>query len=140
MAEDSSRKTRTNEENSVLNTVLQHNTIRLVRSFSIPPNKLDVYKKFCQIARCEAGTRGFSEVLLKALEEYNRRHEAGNPQLKLTSYIDNQAPSPTRVLCMHLDGALSDGSLHCNRAGTWIKGIRCYSCKHNRFRKTKQTL
>jgi hypothetical protein len=137
MREGNIRKSIINDNDSVLNTVLNTDTIRLVRSFSIPPEKVAIYKKFCEIARCEAGARGFSEVVLKAMEEYNRKHEAGNPQLKLTPYIDNQAPSPMRVLCLDLDGALSDGTIHCNRAGMWIKGICCYSCQNNRLRKAK---
>ncbi|MCJ7423588.1 hypothetical protein MUP01_04880 [Candidatus Bathyarchaeota archaeon] len=126
-----------NEEDTVLNTVIQYSTIRIIRSFSISVQKLNVYKKFCEVARREAGQRGFSQVLLKALEEYSHRHEEGNPQLKLTPYIDQQAQNPMRVLCIELDGALSDGRLHCRRAGMWIQGIRCYSCKYNRLRKTK---
>ncbi len=126
------------ERDTVLNTVLNtHTTIRIVRSFSIPPDKISVLTKFCEISRRETGSRGFSETILKALEEYNRKHEAGNPQHKLTPYIDETAESPTRVLCFDLDGALSDGRLHCKRAGMWIQGIRCYSCKHNRLRKNK---
>jgi hypothetical protein len=139
MNPDSSKRER-REEESVLNTVLNtHTTIRIVRSFSIPPDKVHVLTKFSEIARREAGSRGFSEVILKALEEYNHKHEAGNPQLKLTSYIDQKALSPMRVLCVHLDGALSDGTVHCNRKGMWTKGLNCYSCKHNRLRRTKQT-
>jgi hypothetical protein len=134
---DSSREEK-KERDSVLNTVLNtHTTIRVVRSFSIPPDKIQVLTKFSEIARREAGSRGFSEVVIKALEEYNHKHEAGNPQLKLSPYIDANAPSPVRVLCLHLDGAISDGTVHCNRKGTWTKGIDCYSCKHNRLRKTR---
>lgn len=137
MNPDSSRRER-REEESVLNTVLNTNTtIRIVKSFSIPPDKIHVLTQFSQIARREAGSRGFSEVIIKALEEYNRKHEAGNPQLKLSPYIDANAPSPMRVLCLHLDGALSDGTVHCTRKGMWTKGLNCYSCKHNRLRKTK---
>lgn len=126
------------ERDSVLNTVINtHTTIRIVKSFSIPPDKVQIITKFSEIARREAGSRGFSEVILKALEEYNRRHDAGNPQSKLLPYIDPNARSPMKVLCLHLDGAISDGTVHCNRKGMWTKGLNCYSCKHNRLRKSR---
>ena len=135
---DSSSKDDKKERDTVLNTVLNtHTTIRLVKSFSTPPDKINILAKFCEISRREAGSRHFSETILKALEEYNHKHEAGNPQHKLTPYIDENAESPTRVLCLDLDGSLSDGRLHCRRAGMWIQGIRCFSCKHNRLRKNK---
>lgn len=135
--DDSSRNEK-KERNSVLNTVLNtHTTIRIVRSFSIPPDKVQVLAKFSEIARREAGSRSFSEVIIKALEEYNQKHEAGNPQLKLQPYLDVTAPSPMRVLCPHMDGAVSDGTVHCNRKGMWTRGLDCYGCKHNRLRKNK---
>ena len=139
MSSDSSREDRREEKESVLNTVLNtHTTIRIVRSFSIPPEKLSILNKFCEIARREAGSRGFSEVLLKAMEEYVKNHEEGNPQLKLTTYIDEKAQSPVYVLCLHLDGATSNGKIHCKKTGMWIKGLRCYACENNRLRKNPQ--
>jgi hypothetical protein len=136
MSPDSSKKENRIEERSVLNTVLNTNTtIRLVRSFSIPLEKVHILNKFSEIARREAGSRGFSEVLLHAMDEYVKNHEEGNPQLKLTTYIDENAPSPAYVLCLHIDGVTSAGKIHCKRAGMWIQGIRCYPCEHNRLRK-----
>jgi len=133
---DSSKKENRIEEERVLNTVLNTNTtIRLVRSISIPPEKVEVLNKFCEVARREAGTRGFSEIIIKAMQEYARNHEEGNPQLKLTPYVDGKAASPVFVLCSFLDGAGSNGKIHCRKNSMWIKGLRCYPCNHNRLRK-----
>ncbi len=139
MPSDSSKKENRIEEDRVLNTVLNTNTtIRLVRSISIPPEKVEVLNKFCEIARREAGTRGFSEIILKAMQEYARNHEEGNPQLKLTPYVDEKADSPVLVLCNFLDGAGSNGKIHCRLNESWMKGIRCYPCQHNRLRKNRE--
>ena len=137
MGDDSSRKEERKKE-SVLNTVLNTNTtIRIVRSFSIPPEKLSIYNEFCKIARCEAGPRGFSEVVLKSFEEYNKRHSVGNPQLLITHYAKPDEPQPMRVLCIYCQGALTEGRVFCQRKGMWIPGVSCYSCKFNRLRKQK---
>ncbi|HEX9261568.1 MAG TPA: hypothetical protein VF893_03485, partial [Candidatus Bathyarchaeia archaeon] len=77
-----------------------------------------------------------SEVVVKAIEEYVENHEEGNPQLKLTPYVDEKAASPVLVLCNFLDGAGSNGKIHCRHSGMWMKGLRCYPCQHNRLRKT----
>jgi hypothetical protein len=136
MSTDSSKETKQQDQRNVLNKLLNTNTtIRLVKSFSVPPQKIDVLNKFCEIVHREAGSRGFSEVTLKAIEEYVKNHEEGNPQLKLTTYIDEKAPSPTHVLCLYIDGVTSSGKVHCRQAGMWIKGLRCYPCKNNRLRK-----
>jgi hypothetical protein len=50
-------------------------------------------------------------------------------------YAKPESPQPMRVLCARLDGALSDGRVHCQRAGMWVPGVRCYSCEDNRLRK-----
>lgn len=127
------------ERDTVLNTVLNtHTTIRIVKSFSTPPEKAHTLAKFCEVSRLEPGSRLFSQFILKALEEYNHKHEAGSPQHKLTPYIDETAESPMYVLCHDVDGAISDGRVHCKRAGMWIQGLRCYSCKRNRLKKSKQ--
>jgi hypothetical protein len=131
-----SRKEGKKENGSVLNTVLNtHTTIRVVRSFSIPPEKLSIYNDFCEIVRREAGPRGFSEVLIKAMEEYNKRHRVGNPQLLITHYAKPEEPQPMRVLCLYCQGALTDGRIFCQRKGMWIPGVSCYSCEFNRLRR-----
>jgi hypothetical protein len=134
MSTDSSKETKQQQEKRLLNNLLnKHTTITLVKSFSAPLEKADVLKKFCEIAKREAGPRGFSEVIIKAIEEYIKNHEQGNPQLKLTPYIDENATSPVLVLCNYMDGAGSNGKIHCRKSGIWIKGLRCYPCKHNRL-------
>jgi hypothetical protein len=119
----------------VLNTVL--NTVRIVRSFSIQQQDLRVLNEFQVISRREAGPRGFSETILKAMKEYNHKHGEGNPQLKIATYLDSNAASPVRVLCYaYLAGATSDGKVYCRKyGGAWIQSIRCYSCSSNQFRK-----
>jgi hypothetical protein len=140
VADDSSRKEGKKENESVLNTVLNTPTIitvRFVRSFSVAPEKIPIYEQFCEIARREAGSRGFSEVLIKAMKEYNKRHSIGNPQLLITHYAKPEEPQPMRVLCIYCQGALTDGRIFCQRKGMWIPGVSCYSCKFNRLRKQK---
>ena len=137
-----SQKERKKEENNVINNVIitfNKFTVRLIRTFSVAPDKLSIYSKFSEIAKREAGSRGFSEVLLKAMKEYNQRHEEGNPQLKIASYLPNAEKSPLRVLCWaSLAGATNDGKVYCRKhGGAWIPGIRCYSCPDNELRKQK---
>lgn len=107
----------------------------VVKSFSVPKDKLQVLAEFCEITRREGGT--FSEAVIRALEEYNQRHRAGNPQLLLTHYVKPDEPQPMRVLCVFCQGALSEGQIYCQNKGMWIPGVVCYSCKHNRLRKHK---
>jgi hypothetical protein len=139
MPEDSSKEKEQQQRTELLNKLLnKHTTITLIKSLSVPLEKADVVKKFQEIARREAGSRGFSEVTLKAIEEYVRNHEEGNPQLKLTPYIDSKAASPVSVLCTFIDGARSNGMIHCRHADVWIQGVQCYPCNHNRLRKKTQ--
>ncbi|MEM2567388.1 MAG: hypothetical protein QXH20_02810 [Candidatus Bathyarchaeia archaeon] len=134
--ENSNNKNK-NVLNTVLNTVL--NKTRLIRSFSVTPDKLSIYQAFCEIAKREGGPRAFSEVLLKAMEEYNKRHGVGNPQLLITHYVKPDEPQPMRVLCVYCNGALTDGRIFCQlKGGVWIPGVTCYSCKYNRLRKRQE--
>lgn len=93
----------------------------------------EVWKEFLKICKRE-GTNASSK-LEAFIQAYNQQHREGNPQLTLKPYIDIQAPSPLRVLCLYCDGAMSDGRVFCQRKGMWIPGIQCYSCKHNRLRR-----
>jgi hypothetical protein len=68
---------------------------------------------------------------------YNQAHSLGNPQLTISVYAKPEEPQPMRVLCLFIDGALSDGHIHCRRRGAWVGGVRCYSCDKNQLRKTK---
>ena len=126
------------KKDDVLNTLLNTSpsTSRLIVSFSIAPRFFQLWKRFLEIVKREAGSRGRSEVFAKMLDEYVRRHGAGNPQPQLTTYMDPSASSPMRVLCWSgLAGATSEGQVYCRRAGLWIQGIRCYSCENNVLRK-----
>jgi hypothetical protein len=109
-------------------------------SFSVRPDDAPVLEKFFEIAKREEGNRGRSHVFVKAMTEYNQRHEEGNPQLKIASYLPDAEKSPLRVLCYsYMAGATNDGKVYCRKyGGCWIPGIRCYSCKFNTLRKNKK--
>jgi hypothetical protein len=131
--DDSSRNIRKKEKEQLLNKLLNKSTI--ITSFSVGPKDIPILEEFRQIAKREAGSRGLSQVLVKAMAEYNKRHRIGNPQLLITNYVEMEDPGPMRVLCIYCQGALSSGEVFCQKAGMWIPGIRCYSCKYNRLRK-----
>jgi len=96
-----------------------------------------LWEDFKRIAKVEG--LSLSHLGEKAVIEYVRRHNLGNPQLHLTTYMDPLAPSPMRVLCWSsLAGATSDGQIYCRKHGGWIQGIRCYSCPNNQLRKKKK--
>ena len=133
MSEDDSRIEGKKEREVLLNKLLNKSTI--ITSFSVHPDDIHILDKFKGIARREAGPRGFSEVLLKAMADYNRKHDAGNPQLKIASYLPNTEKSPLHVLCSFCQGALKEGEVFCQKAGMWIQGIKCYSCKNNRLKR-----
>lgn len=69
------------------------------------------------------------------LRYYVQAHSPGNPQLKISLYAKPEDPQPMRVLCNFVDGAISNGQIHCRQAGCWLPGVRCYSCDKNRLRK-----
>ena len=133
MAEDSSRIEIDRKKEELLNKLLNKSTI--ITSFSVHPDDVHILDKFRGIARREAGPRGFSEVLLKAMADYNRKHDDGNPQLKIASYLPKPEKSPLHVLCSFCQGALSEGEVFCQRKEMWVPGVSCYSCKNNRLRK-----
>ena len=123
------------ERRRVCNTLHQHK-IRLQITFSFPPQDFETLKIFKEIAKREAGFKGFSKTLVKAIKEYIEKHGEGNPQLKIASYLPDVKKGPIRVLCWSgLAGATSEGQVYCRRAGVWIQGIRCYSCPDNKLRK-----
>lgn len=132
-------KRREEKRDTVLNTVLNTHHTRYVGSFSVPQEDLGILETFEKIARREAGSRGFSRVLVKgAMAEYNKHHSVGNPQLLITNYAKPESPQPIRVLCNFIEGALSEGRIFCRKAGMWIPGVQCYSCKKNRLRKAQK--
>jgi hypothetical protein len=129
------REERKKEE--LLNKLLNKSTI-IITSFSVKPDNISILTTFKEIAKREAGSRGFSEVLIRAMKDYNQRHSVGNPQLLMTHYVKPEEPQPLRVLCIHCQGALTDGRVFCQKkGGMWIPSIQCYSCKNNRLRKEK---
>jgi hypothetical protein len=79
-----------------------------------------------------------SNKLTAFMQHYVQAHSNGNPQLKISVYAKPEEPQPVRVLCMFIDGALSDGRIHCRKAGMWVPGVRCYSCGKNSLRKQKK--
>lgn len=95
----------------------------------------ELWDSFKQIAKVEGLSA--SKLAEKALIEYFKRHPRPNPQLLIPYYLPElEEPQPLRVLCIHCQGALSDGRVFCQRrGGMWIPSIQCYSCKNNRLRK-----
>ena len=124
--------------NNLLNKLPQS---YIIKSFSIGKEDLPVYFAFCEIVKRDFPEfGGFSKAMVKAMEEFVRRHGAGNPQLLLTHYIKKpeEEPQPIRVLCVWCDGALGEGKVYCQKRGTWVPSITCYSCKDNRLRKVSK--
>lgn len=78
-----------------------------------------------------------SGKLEKFMQYYNQAHMNGNPQLRISVYAKPEEQQPMRVLCPHCDGAVTDGKIHCKKAGMWVPGVRCYSCEKNLLRKHK---
>ena len=136
------RKERNDNDNVINNVIITSTpTARLIVTFSIPPQFYELWQKFLKVAKREGGSRGRSQVILKALTEYTKRHALGNPDMLLTTYMAALAPGPLNVKCRYIRGARSDGLvLHeVFKDGAWqeewIQGIRCYSCKYNKLKK-----
>lgn len=87
---------------------------------------------------CHREGESMSRKISRYLNQYNQAHAPGNPQLKMSNYVDTIEPQPMRVLCGFIDGALSDGQVHCRRSASWLPGVSCYSCEKNQLRKTKE--
>ena len=69
------------------------------------------------------------------MRHYNSSHRSGNPQLTIEGYAKPEGSQPMRVLCLFIDGAMSDGRVYCRRAGRWFPDLGCYSCEKNLLRK-----
>jgi len=102
-------------------------------TFYLEPNLLKKFKEIC-IREHVSMTKKVEDWI----RQYVQLHLPGNPQLLMTHYVKQDEPSPMRVLCLYCQGALSNGEVFCQKAGMWIKAIRCYSCKHNRLRKKRE--
>jgi len=141
-------KERKKEENVVLHVVTtnQKPTKSFVTSLilfgqkvsiRITPDRFETWNTFVRIAK-EQKIK-ISHLADNAITEYVRLHSTPGTQLTLTPYMPNAEKSPVRVLCAFLNGATSDGRVHCTRhGGSWILGVACYSCQHNQLRKKKE--
>ena len=134
MGKDNSSIDDNNKEEDLLNNLLNKSTI-IITSFSVKFSDISILTTFKEIAKREVGSRGFSEVLIKAMKDYNQRHSLGNPQLLMSHYVKPEEPQPMRVLCLYCQGALTEGKVFCQKKGLWIPSVQCYSCKDNRLRK-----
>lgn len=94
-----------------------------------------IRKEFKEI--CKREGEAMSVKIEKFMQHYNQAHMLGNPQLTISVYAKPDEPQPMRVLCLFIDGAMTDGKVHCRRAGMWIPGVQCYSCDKNQLRKQK---
>jgi hypothetical protein len=141
LAVDMTHERREEKRRELLNKLLI-NRLSIPVSFSLGPDDSQVFLKFCEIAKREEGSRGRSRVFVKAMAEYNQRHEEGNPQLKIASYLPAAVTGPMRVICWRfLKGAMKDGQVLCSQSGVgrWINGVKCFSCRQNQFRKKADT-
>jgi len=93
------------------------------------------WKQFIEV--CKREGEAASNKLDKWIQRYVQIHRPGNPQLLLNTFLKPTAPSPVKVACKYIRGALSDGRVYCTRGGggMWIKGLKCYSCPENWLRK-----
>lgn len=98
---------------------------RLIRSFNIPFDKVPVYEEFMRIVRREAGERGFSQVLIKAMEEYIARHAIPNPQATLDRILSTSLPAKPHDACC-VPG--------CNRKAAYQLILQDYEGKREIFR------
>ena len=74
-----------NDKDNLLNKLL--NKFRksyVIRSFSVTQKDLPILALFDELVQREKVK--FSELVVRALEEYVRRHHPGNPQLPLTRF------------------------------------------------------
>jgi hypothetical protein len=81
-------------DNSRNNNVLKPNLLNkllnkshrgyVIRSFSVRQKDLPILALFDELVQRERAR--FSELVVRALEEYVRRHHPGNPQLPLTKF------------------------------------------------------
>jgi len=83
------------DKNRVLNTVL--NTVRIVKSFSVKPEKCNTLKAFIEF--CEREHITFSDGILWALEEFLQRHTPYNPQPTLDRMFQTGMPAKPNTLC-----------------------------------------
>jgi metal-responsive CopG/Arc/MetJ family transcriptional regulator len=93
-------------------------------------------KQFDEIVKREGSNR--SKRLNEFINDYVLKHQNGNPQLLMSTYVKNEH-SPMKVQCRFCQGATNEGKIYCDKKGVWIKGLECYSCKFNKLRKREAT-
>jgi hypothetical protein len=89
-------------DNSRNNNVLKTNLLNkllnkfhrsyVIRSFSVRQKDLPILALFDELVQRERAR--FSELVIRALEEYVRRHHPGNPQLPLTKFTTSNQKVP----------------------------------------------
>jgi len=147
MSEDSSRKERKKEKEELINNI---NKQSIIRTFSFPGQKADVLHKFETIATREKGHRGFSLKLQEMIGQYVTEHWAGNEQLLMTHYVEDDALNPNHFFCNFSRGRTRNGKVFCinpsviptnetitvfQQNGNWLAGVACYSCRFNKLRR-----
>jgi len=94
--EEKKNEEKTNLLNKLLNKFQKS---YVIRSFSVGQNDLPTLTLFDELVQREKVK--FSELVVRALEEYVRRHHPGNPQLPLTKFTTTErritAQKPSRV-------------------------------------------
>ena len=88
------------EKTNLLNKLLNKSQKSyVIRSFSVGRNELPILVLFDELVQREKAK--FSELVVRALEEYVRRHHPGNPQLPLTRFTVAETqvtvPEPAKV-------------------------------------------
>jgi hypothetical protein len=101
----------------------------------IPSELLEPFKKGLDAFRIHGGSA--SKKICEFVIRYGEVHGKGNPQLVMETFTNADAPSPVRVLCWsNLAGVTNEGKVYCRKhGGTWIQGVKCYSCPNNQLRK-----
>jgi hypothetical protein len=141
---------RSNKYKYKYNNVNSTSKPTFLKSFYMPFEEADLLTAFTDVARREAGKRGFSTTIVQAMREYVSRHGKGNNQLLIVNYNDPHSPSPCTHLCNFSKGARNDGHIFCSNPGivkshdavvlhgiqgNWLNGVTCYSCQFNKLRK-----
>jgi hypothetical protein len=109
------------------------------------PNRFQIYVPTILLESFKGGLAAFklhghsaSKEVVHFVVRYGEVHGGGNPQLTLPPYSDPLAKSPMRVLCAFLNGATTEGRVHCTKyGGSWVMGVKCYGCSSNQLRKQK---
>lgn len=81
---------------SVLNTVL--NTVRAVKSFSVPPEECNTLASFIEFSNREF-KGNFSQAIIFAMKETLERHTPANPQPTIDRCLRLNMPVKSNLLC-----------------------------------------